>query len=127
MKKDTQICIKVSSQQKENLRDLGVGFTECFERGYEFFMENYKEKLGEIVEKRKKEYIRVYTKLENFDENKIKELTKLDTHCNDFVKNRNVENPTNWDINWIKSRIKKHNLRISVDGFLNRCKEIKED
>jgi hypothetical protein len=81
MVKDTQANIKLSSQQKENLKNLGIGVTECFEKGYELLMEKYRSELEKIVEKSRKEYIRVYTKLQDFDkkivENEDKKIQKI--------------------------------------------------
>ena len=79
MRKDTGIYIKVSSQQKEKLKNLGIGFTECFEIGYEKIMENERSELENLVKKHHEKYIQVYTKLQNFDKkNEQKIQNKVD-------------------------------------------------
>jgi len=127
MKEFVGIYLKISPQLKEKLENLGIGNTEVFLAGAEKKLENYEEELTKIVEKRHKEYIRVYTKLKDFNKNNREILTKLDENCFQYLENRSIEDPSDLDINWIESKIEKHNLNISVDNFLNRCSILKGD
>lgn len=79
MKSFVGVYIKISPQQKEKLKDLDIGITECFEIGYEKIMENERSELEKLVKKYHEKYILVYTKLENFDKkNDQKELNKVE-------------------------------------------------
>lgn len=64
--KDKMISLKIPNEWYQNCKDFDIPLIKCFEDGYFQNMENFKEKIDEIVEKTHNEYIRVYTIKQKF-------------------------------------------------------------
>jgi hypothetical protein len=130
MSKTENVHIRVSLQQKEMIKKYGKSFSEIFQLGYQTFLE----KLPSECEKLAEHYHNLYTQCVNnvntLSTQKSEETKKLDENCRLYMDNpdfvRDINNPTAQDKSWIKQRIKTQNLNITVNGFLDRCKQLSE-
>lgn len=107
MKPFVGIYIKITPEQKEKMKNLGIGAKKIFEIGYEKVMENFDKEFDEIVKNRYKKYIQVYTKQQEMKQKKAeKELKNEQDKIKSAIATiKNAEYPEYWinkDIDGIK-------------------------
>ena len=115
MIKDKIISLKIRSEQYNKCKDLDIKLIDVWERGFEEILTNDKQFLENLVEKSYKKYIRVYTKLQNFDKIKNESIAEMEQLKKIYIKQgRNIDNPTKEDKSWISARISK------IEGITNK-------
>jgi len=78
MSKDKTICLRVSTQQKKKLKELGIKYSDCWELGFNQILESYKDELEKKVQNVYTMYIQLKAKLEDCGKRLESEQSKLD-------------------------------------------------
>lgn len=124
MTKRELISIRITSQQKENIKKMGVTYSKIFAEGYNKIMENSLSELKENAKKHHDLYIHYNDLYIQLDDLNKKNNVVLDKICRQYIENRDVDKPSKLDENWIESRLNKLD-GISKEVFLKRCKTLR--
>ena len=121
MAKNERIELRVKEKDKEICRFLHLNYSHVWDLGMEHIYKN----MHKYVEK-------LYVQKADFEANVRTVVYKasdrgsqLDELVDKYVKERDVDNPSRFDMNWISSRIEKID-GLTVEGFLSYCKFKKE-
>jgi hypothetical protein len=121
MTKNTTISLRVCGEQLQKIRELNLNYVDCWELGYERICENERSELEKLDKKYHDLYIHYHTKLETFGRQPDTINKELDRLLEWYNKgNRNINNPSNTDLETLKLQMKKRGIRsFNVDQVID--------
>lgn len=127
IKKDHTINLRVRSKDLKRIKEAGLKYSDIWDFGFEHFLCFEREFLKELDEKYYKMYIRVHTKLENFDDLSKSSYLKLSDLMDWYLKqDRSIEEPSQLDIDTLKLQMKKREIYgVTIDKVFEFFKENK--
>lgn len=127
IKKDYTVSLRVRSKDLKRIKDAGLKYSDIWDFGYEHFLSFEREFLKELDEKYHKMYIRVHTKLENFDDLSKSSYLKLSDLLDWYLKqDRSIEAPSQIDSDTLRLQMKKREIYgVSIDKVFEFFKENK--
>lgn len=124
MGKSHSISIRVSSNQYDFVKKMDGSFSQIFQIGFD----KWSAEFPDFLKKKIKEYKTMYTQcIDKMQEcngivyTKKKSLLSLYA---EYVENgRDIKNPSIQDKSWIRSRLTRLNMGVSMEYFFDFCKK----
>lgn len=120
-----QVVIRVSVEDKKIIKEFGGKYSDIWHLGFEKWIENIPSEMRKKAEYYQKMLLQCNDKLTKCNDIVTTKKSVLDTVCQKYIEiGRSIENPDKRDLSWIKGNIDSNKLSVSVDKFLDRCKEL---
>lgn len=116
-----QVVIRVSVEDKKLIKKFDGNYADIWRLGFELWCEKIPSELLKKVEKYQKMLLQCNDKLAKCNDIVTTEFGGLEKLRLLYVKQRSVDNPNQYDISWIKARVKGI-PGMSVEKFLQYCK-----
>jgi hypothetical protein len=121
-----QVIIRVSVETKKMIKEFGGSYAQVWRLGLERFLEIMPGKLQEKAKYHEKMLLQCNNKLAKCNNIVITKKNQLDEICLQYIASNRSIPGDKFDRSWIEAKIKLRGLSTDVDGFLNRCRELKE-
>lgn len=130
-RKDHWVQIRISREDDEIIKKSGMTKTEIWRMGFDELKKQLPEKLKEEAEYHTEMSIRCIDKIKELQEIETNKMNQLDKFCRQYIEyERTIPLDLSYlpsqDRNWIEAKIKNHKLQCDVNGFLTRCKDLKD-
>jgi hypothetical protein len=121
MNKNSRVEIRVKEKDIDTCKFLHLSFSHIWDIGMEHVYKNMQTYVGKLYVQKDEIEANVRTMVYKADERN----QKLDDMVVKYLSERDVENPSRQDLNWITAKIDKID-GLTVEGFLGYCKFKKE-
>jgi hypothetical protein len=129
-RKDHWAQIRISKDDDDLIKKFGGIKAEIWKIGFQKWLEDLPGKLKEKAEYHQKKYLQCIDKHNKCIDIVNTKKNQLDEYCIQYIKlGRFVPDYPNEltreNRNWIESKIKNKKLNCNIEGFIERCKELK--
>jgi hypothetical protein len=121
-----QVVIRVSVEDKKLIKEFGGKYSDIWRLGFEKWIEELPSEMQKKAEYYQNMLLQCNDKIAKCNDIVTTRKSVLDIICEEYIsRGRSIDDPSDLDINWIEARFSKHKLTVSLEKFLDRCKELK--